>query len=592
MTITNITPVNSVSTGSGDAFTLLNGDVLGVFSGGYLLTSAAGFSGVYMNGGNSIATILGQVWGQNIGIFAQGATAWTKSITIGETGVVGAINSGIRADTGLGVVSLLELSNAGQILSTGTESSGGQRATIYSVNAGLDIVNSGTIGAHPGYDTSIYGTGSLTRFNLDNSGVVAGEVIVSSSATLSTLVRNTGRIAGDLEVSGGASSSGTVFNQGQIEGVILLGLSSATVDLTGGSASGLSWTGSYFLLTGRNADVGNNIVLRGTTVTALNVAGSHYGALSVEESLGSNLELNGVVIHKWLWGCAGIDTISLVGSTVYRDILVDRGNDLVDLTDGICHGRIDLGEGNDTFYGGDGDDVVSNSYGNDLVLLGGGNDIAQLSLSQVADSQRDTLDGGTGIDQISAAAASLYVSLEDGVASAGPLATAPLLGIAEISGFENVEGSSYDDVLIGNNLANVLLGSAGNDALQGREGSDVLRGGDGDELLLGQAGKDTLAGGIGIDRFIFTAPTESPPSGSRRDVIRDFQAGIDKIDLTAIDANPALAGNQAFAFGTQVTTEAVNGHTLVKVDISGSAAPELAIVLIGNLTLSAADFLL
>ena len=51
------------------------------------------------------------------------------------------------------------------------------------------------------------------------------------------------------------------------------------------------------------------------------------------------------------------------------------------------------------------------------------------------------------------------------------------------------------------------------------------------------------------DTFIFTKLNDSGTDASTRDVITDFQGGgQDLIDLSAIDANGGLAGDQAFSF--------------------------------------------
>jgi Ca2+-binding RTX toxin-like protein len=88
--------------------------------------------------------------------------------------------------------------------------------------------------------------------------------------------------------------------------------------------------------------------------------------------------------------------------------------------------------------------------------------------------------------------------------------------------------------------------------LWGGAGDDVLRGGSGDDLLYGGNGSDTLQGGGGADVFRYQSVTESTAAG--QDGIQDFRLG-DLIDLSIIDANINLAGNQAFNFiGTQAFT--------------------------------------
>jgi Ca2+-binding RTX toxin-like protein len=92
-------------------------------------------------------------------------------------------------------------------------------------------------------------------------------------------------------------------------------------------------------------------------------------------------------------------------------------------------------------------------------------------------------------------------------------------GSAETDGSFRVFGGLVDDVIIG---------SRNNDFLQGNGGAD------------------TLTGGQGADLFRYLS--ESDSTASAMDRILDFAAGSDKIDLGRIDANSAVAGDQAFSW--------------------------------------------
>jgi len=96
-------------------------------------------------------------------------------------------------------------------------------------------------------------------------------------------------------------------------------------------------------------------------------------------------------------------------------------------------------------------------------------------------------------------------------------------------------GSGKRDLLAGRQGDDALEGFAGNDHLKGRDGDDRLFGGFGDDLLEGGAGNDllqdgsgsdTLVGGQGADIFVMSAD-------GTNDEIRDFEVGVDKIDLRA-----------------------------------------------------------
>lgn len=59
----------------------------------------------------------------------------------------------------------------------------------------------------------------------------------------------------------------------------------------------------------------------------------------------------------------------------------------------------------------------------------------------------------------------------------------------------NATGTGGNDLLAGDDVANVLNGNAGDDVLSGKAGNDTLDGGDGNDMLEGGAGNDILRGG-------------------------------------------------------------------------------------------------
>jgi Ca2+-binding RTX toxin-like protein len=83
--------------------------------------------------------------------------------------------------------------------------------------------------------------------------------------------------------------------------------------------------------------------------------------------------------------------------------------------------------------------------------------------------------------------------------------------LALVGEIEELIGSAYDDVLIGNDLGNIIRGLGGNDVLIAGAGDSVLVGGDGDDTLIGGAGRDILIGGAGRDVLI-----GDPPGGAGR----------------------------------------------------------------------------
>ena len=114
-------------------------------------------------------------------------------------------------------------------------------------------------------------------------------------------------------------------------------------------------------------------------------------------------------------------------------------------------------------------------------------------------------------------------------------------------------------------------------------------------------GEFQLTGGADADTFVFTAVGDSVV-GAGADRITDFaRSQGDKIDLSAIDANTAIAGNQAFTFiGSGLFTHragelrAVNtspGVTTIAADVNGDGASDFHITLTGNFALVASDFM-
>jgi Ca2+-binding RTX toxin-like protein len=243
--------------------------------------------------------------------------------------------------------------------------------------------------------------------------------------------------------------------------------------------------------------------------------------------------------------------------------------------------------------------------GNDILLGNGGNDLLN------GGTGNDLLNGGAGIDTASysngVSGGQIFIGATAGVTVNLTLAGAQNTGgggIDTLIGIENVTGTNFNDALTGNGGNNVLSGLggndflsglAGNDQLNGGFGNDSLNGGTGNDLLTGGAGRDVLTGGGGalaFDTFDYNAASDSLPGVANRDVITDFQGnGVfagDRIDLSTIDANAFLLGNQAFT-AAQLTY--VGG--VLSANIIGTApAPDLQIQLVGAPALVLSDIVL
>ena len=208
--------------------------------------------------------------------------------------------------------------------------------------------------------------------------------------------------------------------------------------------------------------------------------------------------LEGLGGPDYLYGLAGNDV--LLGGAGDDSLLGGAGNDSLyggEDSDNL-HGETGL----DSLYGGAGDDELSGGAGADRLSGGAGIDEAHYSDSLVAvdvrlyartgrggDAEGDTFPSWHTIEYLDA----------DGNTR-----------LANIVDVENLGGSEYNDVLIGDAGANELSGQGGNDVLEGREGDDSLFGDytwilggseHGDDKLDGGVGDDWLDGGWGADEL-------------------------------------------------------------------------------------------
>ncbi len=158
-----------------------------------------------------------------------------------------------------------------------------------------------------------------------------------------------------------------------------------------------------------------------------------------------------------------------------------------------------------------------------------------------------------------------------------------------------MKGGHGRDALFGGKGHDALNGGRGHDALDGGHGRDLVRGGAGDDAIEGGAGKDMLIGGSGADMFVFVSVAHS--KRNKADIIRDFDANDDGIDLAAIDADTGSAGDQAFDFIGAARFSGAAGelrHAGLKLqaDVDGDGRADFVVKLLDAGTLGADDFLL
>jgi Ca2+-binding RTX toxin-like protein len=347
-----------------------------------------------------------------------------------------------------------------------------------------------------------------------------------------------------------------------------------TLDGSGGNDVIEGGDGNDFLRGGTGADVliggaGTDTASYTESAAGVNVnlnTGLGFGGSAAGDTLFEIENLNGSDFNDILTGNAQANTLNGFG-----------GNDT--LSGGTGNDTLNGGTGNDTLAGNTGSDTVNGGDGNDRIIWRNGDGT-------------DTVNGGAGID-------TQQLLMSDAAGDIGTLSAAGANAVfartnlvpftVTMTDVEQVwfQGQGGNDELTVNDLTgtpitrvlfsggvgddtldagatttvisadggsgnDTLSSGSGNDTLNGGSGNDILNGGAGNDRLTGGLGQDDLTGGGGFDTFDFNSVSESLPGAGIRDLIIDFDGnGIflgDQIDVSTIDANILLAGNQAFDF--------------------------------------------
>ena len=224
---------------------------------------------------------------------------------------------------------------------------------------------------------------------------------------------------------------------------------------------------------------------------------------------------------------------------------------------------------NDVITGSNAANNLSGLAGNDYLKGLGGNDTLN------GNDGSDVLDGGPGNDKLNGGNGVDIATFAGTTAVVVDLSTNPATAKrgGETDTLTSIEGA------IGSDKADTFKGDASNNEFQGG------------------LGKDTYTGGGGRDLYAFKTVQDSP-AGAGRDVIKDFVPGQDVIDVSDIDADSTMPGQQSFRWvGKATLTGAAQlgyyvsgGNTIVRASTDADAAAELEIQLTGMKTLTAADF--
>lgn len=294
-----------------------------------------------------------------------------------------------------------------------------------------------------------------------------------------------------------------------------------------------------------------------------------------------------------LTGGNGVDTVT------YVNALADVTFSLATLT-----AQTTVGAGTDTVSGfenltGSGfNDTLTGDSSNNVIDAGGGNDTVD------GGDGDDALIGGSGTDTVSYANAASGITFDLSLATAQNTVGA---GTDTVSGFENVTGSGFDDIIVGTSGNNILTGDAGTDTLSyanavsditfdlslataqatGGGGTDTVSGFENliasgfDDVIAGTSGNNVLEGGAGIDTisyasalagvtFELSLTTAQNTVGAGTDTVSGFEnvtgSGFDDV-ITGTSGNNTLVGGS----GTDTISYA-NAASGVTFDLSLATA--------------------
>ena len=215
-----------------------------------------------------------------------------------------------------------------------------------------------------------------------------------------------------------------------------------------------------------------------------------------DDTLVGNDDTNGISAGP------GNDTLQGLGSGTFEEGMSDflapgegdddvdggGGHDFISYDQGCFNGvNVDLQAGTATGFGEDTVAKVEGVFGSDCGDTLIGDDGVNAFVPLASD---DTIDGGLGRDNVlflfsfAPVTANLATGLARGDAS----------GADGLAGIEDLWGTSFGDLLIGNGQSNSMLGWPGNDSIYGAGGDDFLDGLDGTDRVDGGNGIDTCSG--------------------------------------------------------------------------------------------------
>jgi len=467
---------------------------------------------------------------------------------------------------------------------TGTITSFSNNAALFAISVDesqFSLSNFGAISAVNANGVKLNGSQSF----IDNQGSIFGGNYGVSSIGVDNIIQNAGSIqaggngftgSNAILVGGGIGqvfNSGLIVSQGTNAGAAIQVISSCLI-VNSGTIRSDSYTDGAI---DASSATGNMSVTNSGSITA-----TLFGAAIKGSTLSDQVFNTGVLIGSVQLG-AGSDFFDGIGGRVTGFVYGGADNDTYAISDPLALIFEQVGEGVDNLLSTVSFSLVDVGEVENLTLLGTAADGTGNALGNILNGNiaANRLFGDAGGDAIAGYDGD---DLIDGGADG-----------------DQLDGGTGDDRVLGRAGDDMVFGDDGEDWLTGGNGADTIYGGDGSDTLTGGANRDSMTGGADADLFVFRTASDTGIATWTRDIIADFEAGLDVLDLSGVDARIGVAGNQAFTWlGTGAFTGVagqlryfLSGSTLiVEGTLNADLVADFTIRLNGETALAVDDLIL
>ncbi len=292
---------------------------------------------------------------------------------------------------------------------------------------------------------------------------------------------------------------------------------------------------------------GNDLLIEDTD------GGTRNDTLTVSVS-GANLIITDPnnILSTFVAGSSGNNShmVTVPLSAFVGRIIVNAlgGNDTIVIASSVTRSAtLNGGDGDDSLTGGSGNDILDGGLGSDVLFGGLGDDFYSFGTATSGEADRVIELPGEGVDTLNFSSVTTDVLIDLSGAAVQSVHTNRMLQLNSGGTFENVNGGSGNDRLVGNYLNNIIRGNAGNDYFWGAAGSDVMIGGLGDDFY-----SFGTAGGNEADS-VFELPGEGTDTLNFSSLTTEVSISLSSTAVQSVHTNRTLKLNSGSTF------ENVNG---------------------------------